>query len=190
MTEAESNPLRIGIPPKSITFPDGHQHFILDDGLEENLDEPSDLFKMERKTIDAAEVLLREAVQIAKQSAEHQSMNGFAPLSAPRHSTITRQTAETKIELALNLDGSGRAEIATGIGFFDHMLTLLTRHSLIDLTVKAAGDLHVDGHHTVEDVGICYGKALVQCSATRQASAVTEMRPCRWMKRLSLARST
>src|SRR5262249_24065994 len=58
--------------------------------------------------------------------------------------------------------GTGAAEIATGIGFFDHMLTLLARHSLIDLTVKAAGDLHVDPHHTVEDVGICYGKALAQ----------------------------
>lgn len=63
---------------------------------------------------------------------------------------------------ALNLDGAGVADLATGVGFFDHMLTLLARHSLIDLTVKAAGDLHVDPHHTVEDVGICFGKALAE----------------------------
>src|SRR6202166_3831133 len=80
----------------------------------------------------------------------------------PRTAAIRRETGETKIELSLNLDGSGRADLATGIGFFDHMLTLLARHSLIDLTVKAKGDLHVDAHHTVEDVGICYGKALGQ----------------------------
>jgi imidazoleglycerol-phosphate dehydratase len=80
----------------------------------------------------------------------------------PRTAQLRRQTGETTIDLALDLDGRGRAEAATGVGFFDHMLTLLARHSLIDLTVKAAGDLHVDAHHTVEDVGICYGKALAQ----------------------------
>jgi imidazoleglycerol-phosphate dehydratase len=80
----------------------------------------------------------------------------------PRTARLRRETGETRIELALDLDGTGRAEISTGVGFFDHMLTLLTKHSLIDLTVKADGDLHVDAHHTVEDVGICYGKALVQ----------------------------
>jgi imidazoleglycerol-phosphate dehydratase len=80
----------------------------------------------------------------------------------PRTATIRRETGETKIELSLNLDGTGACEIATGVGFFDHMLTLLARHSLIDLTVRAVGDLHVDPHHTVEDVGICYGKALAQ----------------------------
>lgn len=79
-----------------------------------------------------------------------------------RTAHIQRQTGETKIDLTLDLDGSGRATIGTGVGFFDHMLTLLTRHSLIDLTVQALGDLHVDAHHTVEDVGICYGKALAQ----------------------------
>ncbi len=79
-----------------------------------------------------------------------------------RTARIRRDTSETRIELAIDLDGSGRAEIATGVGFFDHMLTLLTKHSLIDLTLKAEGDLHIDPHHTVEDVGICYGKALVQ----------------------------
>jgi len=79
-----------------------------------------------------------------------------------RTAHIHRETGETKIDLTLNLDGSGQAAVSTGIGFFDHMLTLLTRHSLIDLTVQAQGDLHVDAHHTVEDVGICYGKALAQ----------------------------
>lgn len=79
-----------------------------------------------------------------------------------RTARIRRDTSETRIELAIDLDGAGRAEIATGVGFFDHMLTLLAKHSLIDLTIKAEGDLHIDPHHTVEDVGICFGKALVQ----------------------------
>jgi imidazoleglycerol-phosphate dehydratase len=80
----------------------------------------------------------------------------------PRAVHIHRETGETRIDLALCLDGTGRAEVTTGVGFFDHMLTLLTKHSLIDLTVTAQGDLHVDPHHTVEDVGICYGKALAE----------------------------
>src|SRR3954453_6118941 len=80
----------------------------------------------------------------------------------PRTAAIRRETGETKIDLALDLDGGGRADVATGVGFFDHMLTLLARHSLIDLTVRAAGDLHVEAHHTVEDVGICLGRALAQ----------------------------
>lgn len=79
-----------------------------------------------------------------------------------RTAHIRRETAETKIDLAVDLDGAGRAQLQTGVGFFDHMLTLLARHSLIDLTVEARGDLHVDPHHTVEDVGICFGKALAQ----------------------------
>jgi imidazoleglycerol-phosphate dehydratase len=79
-----------------------------------------------------------------------------------RTAQLRRETGETAIELALDLDGSGRADVSTGVGFFDHMLTLLARHSLIDLTVKARGDLHVDAHHTVEDVGICLGRALAQ----------------------------
>src|SRR5260370_13254482 len=79
-----------------------------------------------------------------------------------RAANIHRETSETKIELRLDLDGTGRAEIATGIGFFDHMLTLLAKHSLIDLSIKADGDLHVDAHHTVEDVGICLGQGLAQ----------------------------
>src|SRR5579864_1777657 len=79
-----------------------------------------------------------------------------------RSASIRRETGETRINLSVNLDGTGRAQVETGIGFFDHMLTLLAKHSLIDLTVEAAGDLHVDAHHTVEDVGICYGLALAQ----------------------------
>src|SRR6202035_146493 len=80
----------------------------------------------------------------------------------PRSATIQRDTAETKIRLSVNLDGAGQATLASGVGFFDHMLTLLAKHSLIDLTVLAKGDLHCDAHHTVEDVGICFGKALAQ----------------------------
>lgn len=80
----------------------------------------------------------------------------------PRIAKIDRQTAETQIRLELNLDGSGVAKVATGVGFFDHMLTLLARHAAMDLTVEAHGDLHVDQHHTVEDTGICFGQALRQ----------------------------
>ena len=77
----------------------------------------------------------------------------------PRTATIKRDTAETQIELSLNLDGTGQADVRTGVGFFDHMLNLLAKHSACDLTVRAAGDLNVDQHHTVEDVGICLGMA-------------------------------
>jgi imidazoleglycerol-phosphate dehydratase len=79
---------------------------------------------------------------------------------ADRAAEISRQTKETKIRLSLNLDGSGKVSAETGVGFFDHMLDLLSRHSLIDLAVQAEGDLSVDAHHTVEDVGIVLGQAL------------------------------
>ena len=79
-----------------------------------------------------------------------------------RTAKITRQTNETNIQIELNLDGTGRSTIATGVGFFDHMLELLAKHSLVDLEVHADGDLHVDQHHTVEDVGICFGQAIRQ----------------------------
>ena len=79
-----------------------------------------------------------------------------------RTSTIRRETGETQIDLTLDLDGTGRAEVATGVGFFDHMLTLLAKHSLIDLTIHAHGDLHVDPHHTVEDTGLCLGQGLAE----------------------------
>lgn len=79
-----------------------------------------------------------------------------------RIADVTRKTKETQIRVAVNLDGSGKAQLATGIGFFDHMLDQLARHSLIDLTIEAQGDLHIDGHHTVEDVGITFGQAFAQ----------------------------
>lgn len=78
----------------------------------------------------------------------------------PRQARLQRKTAETEIELELNLDGSGTADVQTGVGFFDHMLTLLTKHGAFDLKVRCKGDLQVDQHHTVEDVGICLGQAI------------------------------
>ena len=77
-----------------------------------------------------------------------------------RRAQVTRETAETRIEVELNLDGSGQSRLDTGIGFFDHMLDQIARHALVDLVVSARGDLHIDGHHTVEDVGITLGQAL------------------------------
>jgi len=77
-----------------------------------------------------------------------------------RSAKIERKTGETEVQLSLDLDGTGKANISTGVGFLDHMLELFARHGCIDLEVKAHGDLHVDGHHTVEDVGICLGQAL------------------------------
>ena len=79
-----------------------------------------------------------------------------------RTATIKRKTKETDIAVSVNLDGTGASDVATGIGFFDHMLDLLARHSGIDITVKAQGDLHVDHHHTTEDVGIALGQAVKQ----------------------------
>lgn len=79
-----------------------------------------------------------------------------------RTASITRTTAETDISVEINLDGTGRYDMQTGVGFFDHMLDQLARHSLIDMTIKATGDLHIDDHHTVEDVGIAIGQALTQ----------------------------
>ena len=84
-----------------------------------------------------------------------------------RTSSIERNTKETKITLSLNLDGSGKGEIDTGIGFFNHMLELLKKHALIDLSVKATGDIDVDYHHTVEDVGLVFGKALNEALGDR-----------------------
>jgi imidazoleglycerol-phosphate dehydratase len=77
-----------------------------------------------------------------------------------REARITRKTAETEIDAAVALDGTGRSTIATGVGFFDHMVDQLARHSLIDIDLKATGDLHIDDHHTVEDCGIALGQAL------------------------------
>jgi len=83
-------------------------------------------------------------------------------MTTPRTAEVTRQTAETQITVKLNLDGTGQSRIATGIGFFDHMLDQIARHGLIDLDIQAQGDLHIDGHHTVEDVGITLGQAVAK----------------------------
>ncbi len=88
----------------------------------------------------------------------------MTPSSAPaaRTAEISRKTAETDISITINLDGTGKSELHTGIGFFDHMLEQIARHGLIDLRVQCQGDLHVDGHHTVEDVGIAMGQAVAK----------------------------
>src|SRR5207342_3519563 len=79
-----------------------------------------------------------------------------------RTASVTRNTAETKITVQVNLDGTGRSKLSTGIGFFDHMLDQIARHGLIDLDIDCKGDLHIDGHHTVEDVGITLGQAVAK----------------------------
>jgi imidazoleglycerol-phosphate dehydratase len=85
-----------------------------------------------------------------------------APVAPARTASITRNTKETQIRVDLNLDGSGQAQLATGVPFLDHMLDQLARHGLVDLTIEARGDLHIDAHHTVEDIGITLGQALKQ----------------------------
>ena len=84
------------------------------------------------------------------------------PIFSPRTAEVSRNTAETKIIVKLNLDGTGQARLSTGIGFFDHMLDQIARHGLIDLDIQCVGDLHIDGHHTVEDVGITLGQAVAK----------------------------
>jgi imidazoleglycerol-phosphate dehydratase len=85
-----------------------------------------------------------------------------------RSAEVVRNTTETKVRVVVNLDGGGRAQLATGIGFFDHMLDQLARHGAIDLTVEAKGDLHIDGHHTVEDIGITLGQAVARAAGDRK----------------------
>ncbi len=85
-----------------------------------------------------------------------------------RTAEVSRNTAETQITVRLNLDGSGQARVHTGIGFFDHMLEQIARHATIDLEIEAKGDLHIDGHHTVEDVGIAFGQALHQAAGDKK----------------------
>jgi imidazoleglycerol-phosphate dehydratase len=88
-----------------------------------------------------------------------------------REARITRKTAETAIEAAVALDGTGRSTIATGVGFFDHMVDQLARHSLIDIDLRATGDLHIDDHHTVEDCGIALGQALARALGDKRGIA-------------------
>ena len=85
-----------------------------------------------------------------------------------RRATVTRTTAETDISVGINLDGTGTYDNQTGVGFFDHMLDQLARHALIDMTVRCSGDLHIDDHHTVEDVGIAIGQALTQAVSDKR----------------------
>ena len=102
----------------------------------------------------------------------------------PRTGTIERKTAETHIVVSVNIDGTGKADIATGIGALDHFLTLWARHGLFDLEVAANGDLEVDGHHTVEDIGLCLGpRASAAHSASGAASGGRRTRSCQWTKR-------
>jgi imidazoleglycerol-phosphate dehydratase len=89
-------------------------------------------------------------------------------LTAKRSATVSRSTKETAIEVTVNLDGTGTNDIATGIGFFDHMLEQLSRHSLIDMTIRAKGDLHIDDHHTAEDTGIALGQAISKALGERR----------------------
>jgi imidazoleglycerol-phosphate dehydratase len=92
-------------------------------------------------------------------------------LQTPRQASVSRQTFETEIALSVDLDGNGDGEIVTGIGFFDHMLTHVARHGLLHLAVKAVGDLHIDDHHTVEDVGIALGQALKEAVGDKRGIA-------------------
>ncbi len=87
---------------------------------------------------------------------------------SPRTAEVSRNTAETQITVKVNLDGTGQASLSTGIGFFDHMLDQIARHGLIDLDIQAKGDLHIDGHHTVEDVGITLGQAVAQAVSDKK----------------------
>ena len=92
----------------------------------------------------------------------------MAETAASRTGTVSRKTNETSVSVSVNLDGTGKSKISTGVGFFDHMLDQLSRHSLIDMTVKAKGDLHIDDHHTVEDTGIAIGQALSKALGERR----------------------
>lgn len=90
------------------------------------------------------------------------------PRRAPRTATVTRETNETRIEVRVDLDGTGRSESVTGIGFFDHMIDQLARHALIDITLSCDGDRHIDDHHSVEDCGIALGRALREALGTKR----------------------
>jgi imidazoleglycerol-phosphate dehydratase len=100
----------------------------------------------------------------------------------PRIAEVQRNTAETRVAVRVNLDGTGKASLNSGIGFLDHMLDQIARHGLIDLDIECAGDLHIDGHHTVEDIGITLGQAFAKAIGDKKAFAATAMPMCRWTR--------
>lgn len=98
-----------------------------------------------------------------------------------REATVERNTKETKIAIKLNLDGTGKSSLDTGVGFFDHMLDGFTRHGLFDLDIKVKGDLQVDDHHTIEDTGIVLGTAIKEAVGDKKGISVTEAASFQWM---------
>ena len=102
--------------------------------------------------------------------------------TADRIAEVSRNTAETRITVRINLDGTGQAKLHTGIGFFDHMLDQIARHGLIDLDIDCAGDLHIDGHHTVEDVGITLGQAFARAVGDKKGINRYGHATCRWTR--------
>lgn len=100
-----------------------------------------------------------------------------------RKAQVTRNTQETQITVAINLDGQGKAQLDSGVPFLDHMLDQIARHGMIDLNVTAQGDLHIDAHHTVEDIGIALGQALNRAIGDKKEYCVMAMHMCLWMKR-------
>src|SRR5210317_1000382 len=99
-----------------------------------------------------------------------------------RSANVSRNTLETQVSVVLNLDGSGKSHFDSGIPFLEHMLEQIARHGSFDLEVTASGDLHIDDHHTVEDIGITLGRPLKKRSATSRASCATAMPMCRWTR--------
>jgi imidazoleglycerol-phosphate dehydratase len=108
------------------------------------------------------------AMVSAARFSRHSSMKVAMAAQKERTARLVRNTNETAIEVEVNLDGAGRFDVSTGIGFFDHMLEQLSRHSLIDMTIRAKGDLHIDDHHTVEDTGIAIGQAISKALGERK----------------------
>jgi imidazoleglycerol-phosphate dehydratase len=116
----------------------------------------------------ATRALIAKKPGSAQQATQRSSRAGLpAVMVAARTATVERRTKETSIAVSVNLDGSGRYDVSTGIGFLDHMLEQLSRHSLIDITCKASGDLHIDYHHTTEDTGIAIGEAVTRALGDR-----------------------
>jgi imidazoleglycerol-phosphate dehydratase len=132
--------------------------------------DPRDRFCAGRLATRTA-VRARQLVAKGRAACYHPAPGGLEFWNAMRKGAIARKTKETTIEVGLDLDGSGLADVSTGVGFFDHMLDQLARHSLIDLTIRAEGDRHIDDHHTVEDVGIAVGQALAKALGDKRGVA-------------------